>query len=258
MKSVRGASIIAAAAAALVVVGAAPATPLLPAQKAALKKVQQARAAGRIDAATAAAARTEINRAAHLARALPRGRGYHVGVALGEVASFPGALTAPRALSLFGQLKANDDYFAKHWAPADRTDITGSDGIVYRYFGGAAFRFHPLANFGVLNADAVRGDVEATRTLADALLARGVYQRGGGIGWEYDFRFGGGRPPWLSGMAQAVAAQAFARASGVVTDQQAAYMKDAAAAYRLIPRKLLTSVAAGPWIRLYAFDSTRS
>ena len=154
MKSVRGASIFAAAAAALVVVGAAPAAPLLPSQKTALKKVQQARAAGRIDAATAAAARTEINRAAHLARALPRGRGYHVGVALGEVASFPGALTAPRALSLFGQLKANDDYFAKHWAPADRTDITGSDGIVYRYFGGAAFRFHPLANFGVLNADA--------------------------------------------------------------------------------------------------------
>ena len=89
---------------------------------------------------------------------------------------------------------------------------------MYRYFGGHCFRFHPLANFGVLNARATSGDVEGTQELADALVARGVYQKGGGIGWEYDFPFSGGKAPWLSGMAQAVAAQAFSRAATIVPE----------------------------------------
>jgi hypothetical protein len=251
---VRGLLVLAALAVALVLAGGAPATSLTAVEKLAFAKVQKARAAGRIDAATAASARGEIARAAHLVRTLPNGRGYHVGVALGEVASFPAALTQPRALALFGALRANDDYFAKHWAPADKTDVVGADGVVYRYFGGHCFRFHPLANFGVLNARAGSGDEEQTRALADALVARGVYQAGGGIGWEYDFPFGGGRAPWLSGMAQAVAAQAFARAADVVPDASTAYLRAAQAAYRVIPGRLLTSVAAGPWIRLYSFD----
>jgi hypothetical protein len=236
--------------------GGAPATSLTGLEKQALTKVQKARAAGRLDAATAAGARSEIARAAHLIRTLPNGRGYHVNVALAEVASFPAVLTQPRALALFGALRANDDFFAQHWAPADKTDIVGADGVVYRYFAGHCFRFHPLADFGVLNARAAAGDEEQTRALADALLARGVYQPGGGIAWEYDFPFGGGRAPWLSGMAQAVAAQAFARAANVVPDESTAYLREAQAAYRVIPRQLLTSLAAGPWIRLYSFDRT--
>jgi len=253
---VRGLVCLAALAAALTLAGGAPATSLTGLEKLALAKVNAARAAGRLDAATAASARGEIARAAHLIRTLPNGRGYHVTVALTEVASFNAALTQPRALALFGALRANDDYFAQHWAPADKTDIVGADGVVYRYFSGHCFRFHPLANFGVLNARAVSGDEEQTRILADALIARGVYQAGGGMGWEYDFPFGGGRAPWLSGMAQAVAAQAFARAADVVPDSASAYMRAAQAAYRVIPRRLLTTVAAGPWIRLYSFDRT--
>ncbi len=93
--------------------------------------------------------------------------------------------------------------------------------------------------------------------LADALIARGVYQRGGGIAWEYYFDFSGGRAPWLSGMAQAVAAQAFARTAALVPDEATALMREARAAYRIIPGRLLTSVAAGPWIRLYSFQSLR-
>ena len=40
----------------------------------------------------------------------------------------------------------------KHYAPAPKTDITDADGVVYRYFAGRCFEFHPLANFGALNA----------------------------------------------------------------------------------------------------------
>jgi hypothetical protein len=235
---------------ALAFVGAAPALSPMPLERLALAKLRTAP----VDATTKTSARAEIARAAHLIRTLPVGRSYHIFVALQEAASFRGALTQPRALALYGALRANDDYFSKHWAPADKADVVGADGVVYRYFGGHCFRFHPLAEFSELNARATAGDVAGTQELADALVARGVYQRGGGVGWEYDFPFGGGNPPWLSGMAQAVAAQAFARAAALVPDRAAAYMREAAAAYRVIPRRLLTTVAAGPWIRLYSFS----
>jgi hypothetical protein len=246
---------IAAAGAVLASTGTAQAAKPLPAQKHALEAVSRALAAGKLDAASAAADRKEIARAAQLIRNLPSGRREHVGVALAQVAAFSGKLTAPRAVSLFGQLKENDDYFAKHYAPAPKTDVTDADGVVYRYFAGQCLEFHPLANFGQLNALVVRGDVDGTRRLADALVARGVYQSGGGIAWEYPFAFGGGRAPWLSGMAQAVAAQSFARAADLVPDETTALLREAHAAFSAIPSRLLTRVAAGPWIRLYSFQN---
>jgi hypothetical protein len=252
---VRGLAILVAVAAALVGTAASAGSSLLPAQKQALAAVNKAVRSGRVDSATAAGARTEIARAARLIRGLPAGRGGHVAVALSELAAFGGRMTEPRMLALLGQLKANDDYFALHWAPADKTDITDSDGIVYRYFAGRCFELHPLADFGALNARIAAGDATGTETLADALIARGVFQHGGGVGWEYYFDFSGGRAPWLSGMAQAVAAQAFARAATLVPTRSTAYLRAAHNAYELIPRELLTSVAAGPWIRLYAFQS---
>ena len=251
----RGLAVAVAACAALVATGSSAGSPAIPAQKEALAAIGKALKSGRIDGPTAAAARGEIARAARLIRGLPAGRGTHVSVALSELAAFNGRLTLPRVLALVGQLKANDDYFALHWAPADKTDITDADGIVYRYFAGRCFELHPLADFGALNARIAAGDTDGTERLADALIARGVFQHGGGVGWEYYFDFSGGRAPWLSGMAQAVAAQAFARASTLVPDRQTAYMRAARNAYTLIPRRMLTSVAAGPWIRLYAFQS---
>jgi hypothetical protein len=237
----------------LVATGATAAPPPVPGQKAALAAVKQAVKAGRLDPATAAAARVEIGRAAHLARALPRGRREHVLVALGQVAALAGRLTQPRAVAVFGQLRANDDYFAKHGPPRQHTDITGPDGIVYRYFTGLCFEFHPLANFSALNAHASGKDAGATQQLADALVARGVSRGGSGVVWEYYFRFESGRPPWVSGMSQAVAAQAFARAAALVPDEASALRREAKAAYEAIPGRLTTKLAAGPWIRLYSF-----
>ena len=251
----RGLAVLVAIAAALVGTGASAGSSLLPSQKQALHAVSRAVKSGRIDAPTAASARTEIARAARLIRGLPAGRGSHVAVALSELAAFDGRMTEPRMLALVGQLKANNDYFALHWAPADKTDIADSDGLVYRYFAGRCFEFHPLAEFGALNARIAAGDAAGTEVLADALIARGVFQHGGGVGWEYYFDFSGGRAPWLSGMAQAVAAQAFARAATLVPERSTAYLRAAHNAYDVIPRRLLTSVAAGPWIRLYAFQS---
>jgi hypothetical protein len=255
--SVRGPAglLLAVLAGLLLVTGAGAAPPPVPGEKAALAAVKQAVKLGALDRATAAAARAEIARAVHLARVLPLGRRVHVEVALQEAGALAGRLTKPRALAVFGQLRANDDYFARHSAPPSGTDITDADGIVYRYFPGLCFEFHPLANFSALNAQVARKDPAATARLADALVARGVPRRGGGIGWEYYFRFDGGRPPWLSGMAQSVAAQAFARAASLVPVESAAFLREAGAAYRAIPAGLMTKVSAGPWIRLYSFTT---
>jgi hypothetical protein len=245
-----GRTFIAASTAAVTLVGAAPAKPVNPLERSALKAL----ATSRIDSGTAARGRAEVRRAVQLANSLPSGRRGHVAVALKEIASFAGRMTQPRALMLIGELEANDDYFAQHFAPAPQTDITDEDGVVYRYFAGRCFEFHPLANFGALNTRVAAGDAEGAKRLADALVARGVFQHDGGIGWS-TFPFGGGRAPWTSGMAQAVAAQALARTAALVPEESTSLMGKARAAYQAIPSRLLTSVTAGPWIRLYSFTS---
>ena len=183
--------------------------------------------------------RREIARAAHLVRVLPPGRREHVMVALEQAGALGKRLTGPRALAVFGQLRANDDYFTRHAAPRPGTDIADVAGIVYRYFAGRCFEFHPLAEFSALNAHALSKDAAGTQRLAAALAARAVPRKGGGIRWEYYFPFGG-RPPWVSGMAQAVAAQAFARAASVVPAQSASLLREARGAFRAVSRLTTT------------------
>ena len=69
-----------------------------------------------------------------------------------------------------------------------------------------------LGNFGKLNG--LWGGRENTRLehLLDELLPLAA-ERAGGVAWEYYFSFGGGRPPWVSGLAQGTAVQSLARAA---------------------------------------------
>jgi hypothetical protein len=55
------------------------------------------------------------------------------------------------------------------------------------------------------------------RSMADDLVELAV-ERNGFLTWEYYFPFGGGSPPWISGMAQGTAMQALARASNRLND----------------------------------------
>jgi hypothetical protein len=186
-----------------------------------------------------------VERTARLASLLPTGRATVLRAQLAQAAEIAPKLTAPRAAAIFGQLAANDDWFSQRGSPAPQTDITDADGVVYRYFPGHGFEFHPLANFAALNADVAANDEAATSRLATALAARGVPIPGHGTCYEYYFDYGGGRAPWTSGFAQAVAAQAFARAG---------LLDDARAAYRAIPGRLVRQTAFGPWIKLYSFN----
>jgi hypothetical protein len=194
--------------------------------------------------------RAAVTRSLRDVKTLPKLRANVVAAQLSELTPLWDSYTAPRALTLFTQLQANLDYLETHRIPSVRVDVAGDDGVVYRWFPRLGLQFHPLANFGALNNAAASGDTESTRTLADALVARAI-PRGTRLLWEYQFRFGGGRPPWASGMAQAVAAQALARSSALLEDP--ALGAAAVRAFASVPPFLL-SLPSGPWIRLYGFD----
>src|SRR4051794_24696293 len=182
--------------------------------------------------------------------ALPKGRVAVIASVLNEVARQSGSYTSPRALALFSMLETNLGYLETHVLPRSRIDINGDDGVVYRWFGAQGFQFHPLANFGALNNLIAANDADGTRRLATALVARAV-PRGPGLRWEYYFPFGDGRPPWTSGMAQAVAAQALSRAGALAA--KSTFTAAAVKAYAAVPVSLLQQLARGPWIKLYSF-----
>ncbi len=226
--------------------------PPLPAQRLALDGIRAAAGRGQLDPATAGKDRTLVNRAVALIRDLPKQRAALIAAQLQQVAALARRFSTPRALTLFGQLQANEQWLAQRAPPPDGTDVTGADGVVYRYFVDRGFEFHPLANASALDNAAAARDTTATQALAQALVARAITQPNGGLAWEYEFPYDGGRPPWLSGMAQAVFAQAFARASVLLGDAE--LMAEARAAFRAIPGRLVRSLPAGPWIRLYSFN----
>jgi hypothetical protein len=238
----------------VVFIGSAPARTPLPDQKVALAGIKRAVAKGWIDRTSAARYRNTVNRAASLIRRLPQARRVPLTANLNQVAQVAAKLNAARASAVIGQLAVNNAYFAKSGPPASHLDVADADGVVYRYFSGLGFEFHPLANFGALNAKAAGGTMESVQRLAQALVERGVRQPGGGLGWEYYFDYSGGDAPWLSGMAQAVAAQAFARAAQLVEADATSLMATAKAAFRAIPSRLVTRRASGPWIKLYSFN----
>jgi len=195
--------------------------------------------------------RTAVTQALRDTKTLPRLRAEVIASQLAQLTPLWNSYTGPRALTLFSQLEMNASYLESHGLPTTATDTTDDDGIVYRWFPRLGFEFHPLANFASLNNVAAAGDAESTSVLADALLARAI-PRSTRLIWEYQFRFGGGRPPWASGMAQAVAAQALARAAAVVGDP--ALGAASVRAFSSVPPFLL-NLSTGPWIRLYGFNS---
>ena len=92
----------------------------------------------------------------------------------------------------------------------------------------------------------------AVRRLASALVARAV-RSGNAAYWEYGFSFEGGPVPWRSGFAQAVAAQALARAGALLQDP--ALSAAATAAFRGLRRPLPMRLAGGAWVREYGFTN---
>jgi hypothetical protein len=169
---------------------------------------------------------------------------------LGDVAAQAREYDPPRALVLFGMLETNARYLSDHALPVAKLDIEGPDGVVYRYRPGEGFQFHAIANFARLNALVAERDAAGAAQLARAIVARGTHRRGALI-WEYYFPFQG-YARWTSGFAQAVGAQALARASVLVKDRR--LLTAAHAAFVAIPARLAHKLGGGVWVREYSFS----
>src|SRR5918992_1954654 len=128
-----------------------------------------------------------------------------------------GALRASRLAPLFLTLQRNREWWSAQALLTSGARVSFEDSeLVWQYVPGQGLQFHPLANFGKLNAYAKsRGKRIQNTQLLDELMAMAV-PRGGGLAWEYYFDFGGGKPPWVSGLSQGTALQALARSAAKI------------------------------------------
>ncbi len=135
-------------------------------------------------------------------------------------------LTPTRMPAAFVGLDRNRRYWRSLPFPAARDQVSfkGSE-IVYVYFPGEGLQLHPLTTFK--KANAMHGqcerqepecDPEGLRRLLDEMDRLAVQRSKRFIAWEYGFHFGGGAPPWISGMADATAIQAYGRASALLDE----------------------------------------
>jgi D-glucuronyl C5-epimerase C-terminus/Putative peptidoglycan binding domain len=208
--------------------------------------------AGRLPTAAVERYRATLDRSLDDVERLTLASSGWLALALQTVAGHASEYDRPRALTLFGMLAAVRRHVAANPPAADPDDLVGPDGVVYRFFPSHGFQFHPLASFVHLNGLAKDARPQQVRRLTDALLARAV-PVGKALTWEYYFPFGG-PPRWTSGLAQAVAAQALARAGALLEDPRLSAM--ARTAYRAIPAGLSRPLGDGVWIREYGFSDT--
>ena len=95
----------------------------------------------------------------------------------------------------------------------------------------------------------------AAGQLLDELLPLRV-PRAGGVAWEYDFAFGGGRPPWVSGMAQGTGVEAMSRVAKRLgrQDEVLPILKQALGIFRTnTPEGVRVPTSDGPEYALYSF-----
>jgi hypothetical protein len=129
-------------------------------------------------------------------------------------------LGASRMPAAFVQLERNRRYWRSLPYPGagDQVSFKGSE-ILYQYFPGEGLQLHPLSTFKKANhmfGDCQSGsascDEAGLRLLLDEMTALAVRRSSKFVAWEYAFHFGGGSPPWISGLSQGTALQAYARA----------------------------------------------
>jgi D-glucuronyl C5-epimerase-like protein len=174
-------------------------------------------ASGKIDRAT-----YDVDRAIHadVKRTIRRLTGARKVELAGVLATVTGIaergdMRASRLYPLFLTLQRNREWWSSQplLGAGQRVTFAGSE-LVWQYVPGQGLQLHPLANFGKLNAYAKASKRNNARNgqLLDELMAVAV-PRGGGLAWEYYFTFDGGRPPWVSSLAQGTGLQAIARSA---------------------------------------------
>lgn len=137
-----------------------------------------------------------------------------------ETMASRGTLNGGRMPALFLQLRRNTEFWEREprIRLGERVEFEG-DPLLFQHYAGYGLQIQPLGNFGKANGlwNECRdrpGDCKRNKLyrLLESML-RVASWRAGGKAWEYWFPFGGGYPPWASGMAQATGLQALSRGS---------------------------------------------
>lgn len=180
-----------------------------------------------------------VMRARKVRKRLRGARGRELGnvIALVDGMALRRRLTASRMPAVFLILRRNTQYWPRLPFPADRDRVTfRGSRLLFEYYAGNGLQLQPLVNFkqaNLMHGACVKdtGEPCDRRGLKRLLreLSRTASRRGGFKTWEYYFAFGGGIPPWISGMAQATAIQALARAYDLLGDER--YLAQARAAF---------------------------
>ncbi len=170
--------------------------------------------AGAINRSTHDDRRATYADALRLRRKLKGARRQALGAVLRNLEEIAGSglLTVSRLPALFETVERNREWWARGplLGSGARVGFQGSK-LVWQHYPGEGLQIQWLGTFGKANGLWQGGYTASLRTLVGEALALAA-QRAGGIAWEYLFRFDGGRPPWVSGLAQGTAVQALARA----------------------------------------------
>jgi hypothetical protein len=215
-------------------------------------------AAGELDAATAdgyreayAAARTTLKRLSGFRRV-------QLKAVLANVdATAAGKLFIPSRLpAVFLTLQRNRAWWAASPLPYAGQRVTFAPSqIVWQFYPGQGWQIQWLGTFGKANAlwMVKTRDADLRRILDEALSL--ATQRAGGIAFEYLFHFDGGRPPWVSGLAQGTGLSALAR--GAVRLKDTKYFDAARSALGIFkvppPTGVLDTTAAGAHYLQYSY-----
>jgi D-glucuronyl C5-epimerase-like protein len=139
-------------------------------------------------------------------------------------------LTPSRMPALFLILERNTRFWLERAFPGGGRRLSfGRDPVIFQYYPGQGLQIQPLANFSKANtlynacvgAPSVKPGTPCRERSLRRLLDRLVElkaQRSDFTTWEYYFRFGGGSPPWTSGLSQGTAIQALSRSSDYFQD----------------------------------------
>jgi hypothetical protein len=220
------------------------------------RALRRAYAQGAIDAETYNGYLDTYSAAKHAWHRLHGNRRYELGGVIASVnkLAVQGLLTASRLAPVFLELQRNTEWWthtgaapppapppggrkptrtpctsAARVAAGPRVEFKG-DPLTLQYYPGEGLRLQPLANFGKANAlynacahvntaPDVACEPDELRALLDRLVAMGAV-RHGFLAWEYYFPIYGGRPPWVSGIAEGSALSALAHGAELFTQQE--------------------------------------
>ncbi|HEV7772960.1 MAG TPA: D-glucuronyl C5-epimerase family protein [Conexibacter sp.] len=172
-------------------------------------------ATGEIDAATQARYRRMFDDAVRTAGRLSGTRRSELQAAVGDLHDIAarGQLTAARLPALFATLQRNREWWTTGslLSYGQRVEFSDSE-LVWQYYPGEGIQLQVLGTFGKANGLWMAKSDRKLRALLDEMVPMAA-ERGGALAWEYYFDFGGGAPPWTSGMAQATGIQALSRAA---------------------------------------------